>query len=411
MEEAEEKVEPVEEEENNEENPTATTEINAEPEQPAVEPEGKDSNNENGNNLLSEEKKSDDIITEENKEEPPPQPVEETPVPEKPKEPEKPVKKDNEIAIIIRPICDGWQMGEDWPVFVSYLFTFLDIKALIETERGISRHRIQLRIRGKTIVPSREKWTLRRMGIFDGYVIQAEPTLSGSWWWNPRDYYVENVLSHVERLVDERNGGIFYSELVTLTAMPPPLQKTSLRVFLRSYPERVHIHCNTALGTYWISRAKGLIDLPTFSSMPHDLGKLSLPLIDQVPPFDWDNYKDIDDKYAVYEFEGVDSKGNPIMKKKSSQKEEDGDSSREGEGEGDNGDGEEGDAEAMKGEDEEGGEENGIVGENENKEGANSDQDEEGKHRNEDDDGEGGNTSGKEKEIKGIDGDSPSSDS
>jgi hypothetical protein len=149
--------------------------------------------------------------------------------------------------------------------------------------------------------------------------------------------------------------------------------------------------------------------------MPHDLGKLPLPLIDQVPPFNWDNYKDIDDKYTEYEFEGVDSKGNPIMKKKSNQKEEvDGESPGEGEIErgGDDRDGEEGDAEEIKGEGEEDVGE-AVVGENESNEGENPDREEEGKVRNEYHDGEEGNSSGKEngKEMKGADDGSPSPDS
>lgn len=204
-----------------------------------------------------------------------------------------PAKGKDEITLVIRPVCDDWRMGEDWEVNFPFLKTFVDLKAFIEDNRGISQHRIQIRLKGKLLTPGREKWTLRRMGIYDGYVIQIEPTLAESWWWNPYEYYVENYLRAVEEAIESADGGIFLTTLETKIEKPKPI-KSSLKVFLRTYPDRIHIHCNTVLGTYWITKVDRELKMPTFTSLPHDLGRFRY---DKIPDFDWDSYKDIDDKY------------------------------------------------------------------------------------------------------------------
>eukprot|EP01034_Spumella_vulgaris_P033370 gene33370-41181_t len=40
-------------------------------------------------------------------------------------------------------------MGEDWEVIVSYFMTLNDLKVYVEEHRGISRHRMQFRLKGK----------------------------------------------------------------------------------------------------------------------------------------------------------------------------------------------------------------------------------------------------------------------
>jgi hypothetical protein len=205
-----------------------------------------------------------------------------------------PSKKD-EINVIIRPVCEEWQMGEDWNVSFPFLKTFVDLKLYIEEKRGISAHRMQLKLKGKLLTYTREKWTLRRMGVYDGYVIQVEPTLKGSWWWNSYDYYVSALLTQIKIAVDNAGGGISLSELEPLVTVPLPV-KVSLKVFVRSYPEHLHIHCNTALRTYRIEKSTKLCQIPTFTSVPYNLGGLQY---ESFGPFDWDSYKDIDDKYKI----------------------------------------------------------------------------------------------------------------
>ena len=183
--------------------------------------------------------------------------------------------------------------------------TFLDIAQFVEDERGISRYRIQIRYKGKVVSDAKMKWTLRRTGISsDDVVLQIEPTLAGAWWWHTIPEYTEKLLTDIERVIDNSpNKGIFLHDLETLTPVPPPLESKSLRVFLRIYPERFHIYTYTCDNTHWVRRTHGLIDLPIFSNVPHDLGRIQ----HFVPkPFDWDAYADIDDKYVVEVFETVE---------------------------------------------------------------------------------------------------------
>ncbi|RYH13127.1 hypothetical protein EON65_36420 [archaeon] len=164
-----------------------------------------------------------------------------------------------------------WVMGDDWEVERSYNSTFLELKEFIEEERGINRHRIQVRLKGKVVVPNREKWQLRRLGITNGMMILIEPTMNGSWYWNPYSYYRDKLLLDVEAIIDQHDGRLLLTILNELITCPPPIT-TSLRVFLRTYPERIHIYTNIGDNTMYVSRAKGLLQPPTFTLLNPTLG-------------------------------------------------------------------------------------------------------------------------------------------
>ena len=63
-------------------------------------------------------------------------------------------------------------------------------------------------------------------------MIQVEPTLSGSWYWNDYDYYAEQVLTAVQEEIAIAGGRVILSSIEEKIFMPNPI-KTSLRVFLR----------------------------------------------------------------------------------------------------------------------------------------------------------------------------------
>ena len=63
-------------------------------------------------------------------------------------------------------------------------------------------------------------------------MIQVEPTLSGSWYWNDYDYYAEQVLTAVQQEIAIAGGRVLLSSIEEKIFMPNPI-KTSLRVFLR----------------------------------------------------------------------------------------------------------------------------------------------------------------------------------
>ena len=82
-------------------------------------------------------------------------------------------------------------MGDDWKVEVLLDSNIYDLKVYIEENRGISRHRIMVRDSkaNELISLKREKNTFRRLLIPENYVFIIEPTLIGSWLWNPYDWY------------------------------------------------------------------------------------------------------------------------------------------------------------------------------------------------------------------------------
>ncbi len=213
-------------------------------------------------------------------------------------------KEENLVALILRPQDKGWIMGEDWEVRVSYLLTLADLKSMIEEQKGISRHRIQLRLKGKVLVPNRENWTLRRTGIYDGYMVMVEPTLSGSWYWNPYEYYADKLLNTVQ--VEIANANNKRMNIVDLSAkvVCPPIVKTSLRVFLRKYPEHIHIHVDTTNNLMWVSRPQYAGQLPSFDSNPVELGSIEYF---EPEPFDWEAHADIDDMYKLEAFEALNA--------------------------------------------------------------------------------------------------------
>ena len=207
------------------------------------------------------------------------------------------------VELIIRPVDGEWSMGDDWVVSYPYSKTLNDIKAYIEEEKGISQHRIQLRLKGKIIPSNRENWTVRRYGIYDGYIVQVEPTLTGSWLWHDLDYYAEKLLSEViEEIRKTECGSIQLSELDGLVKVPPCFP-ISLRVFLRRYPERIFIHTDTSEDIMWVQEPARPLQLPTFSNINIQIGRFKHY---QPPKFNWSNYKDVDDMYQVDDFAALE---------------------------------------------------------------------------------------------------------
>ena len=204
------------------------------------------------------------------------------------------------MTIILRPQEKEWIMGEDIEMKISPQTSFTELKAKIEEMKGISRYRIQIRLKGKLIVPNRENWTLRRTGIYDGYVICIEPTISGAWYWNSYDYYVDKLIAQVyEVIMNSPNHRILLKDLEPKIFMPP-IFKTSLRVLLRQYPERIFIYVDTTNNNVWIQKSTKHLQLPVFDPNPIELGHI---VYYQPKPFDWEAYADIDDMLKLEEFD------------------------------------------------------------------------------------------------------------
>lgn len=204
-----------------------------------------------------------------------------------------------QVTLILKPMNEGWSMGEDWEIARPLSSTMYDLRVLIEETRGINRHRIMLRVKGKIFPPARDKWTFRRLGLYDGFVIQVEPTMSGTWWWHPKQHYIDKFIKELEDFLDQQpEKGIFLTEMIPQISIPPPI-KQSLRIFLRMYPDHFNIYYDVRKNTMWIRRTQSVLQLPIFERFPHYLGNIKQF---ELPDFNWEDYKDIDDKYATEEF-------------------------------------------------------------------------------------------------------------
>mmetsp|Transcript_28247 Transcript_28247/g.40223 ORF Transcript_28247/g.40223 Transcript_28247/m.40223 type:complete len:312 (+) Transcript_28247:24-959(+) len=243
-----------------------------------------------------------------------------------------------EITINIRPVDPNnnpalpnsfnlppWVMGSDLEIQVNPMVSVLDLHGIIEqskedleasdsTSRNkfISRHRLQLRVNGKAVVPSKENWTLRRLGIYNNMIIQVEPTVSGDWYWHSKDYYEEQFMTKVLEVLRSRTTtpkAIALSELSILVGFIPPPIQSNLKAFLRRYPEKVHIYCDFSgfESVYWVQETAHPYMGPTFGEFPIHIGTIQRF---EPPDFDWEAYRDVDDMYRVESLEaGQEAEG------------------------------------------------------------------------------------------------------
>lgn len=199
------------------------------------------------------------------------------------------------VSLILRPVDKEWEMGEDWITEISALKTIMELKEHVERHKGISPFRMQLRIKGKVIVPARDNWSLRRIGIADNTIVNVEPTLSGSWYWNDRQYYEEKLLGEVVDCIEKEGGTITYTKLCQTVKCPPPI-KSSLRVFLKTYPERIHVTTDISMGCIYLQQTKHAYQLPVYDTIPIEIGHMT-----HYKPkyFDWQGHEDVDDMYNI----------------------------------------------------------------------------------------------------------------
>lgn len=185
-----------------------------------------------------------------------------------------------------------WAMSDPWPVWIPTSYNQFDIALLIERLRGIPAHRQAFRFKdGETLPVKQEKWTMKRLGIRDDYVLKVEPTLPDSWLWYQKEYYVKKFVENLKVIIRENNGFVKLADAIIKVPLPP-IFHTSARVVLRQYPELLHVHVDTTYNEAWIMEKKFDRQIPSFSSMPVSLGYT--PRI-QLPDFSWSDYKDIDD--------------------------------------------------------------------------------------------------------------------
>lgn len=165
----------------------------------------------------------------------------------------------------------GWRMGADVELGTSDAATFGDLgRAVARLRPHISPLRVRFVLAGQKLVdPSRADWSLRRHGVHDGYVLCVQPTISDGWYWNDREYYVQQSLSAVAEGVAGAGGRVDLAELVARVALPP-LLKGSLRTLLRQYPERFLLEVNVTDGSVVCAVAQDS-ELPTWRASALEL--------------------------------------------------------------------------------------------------------------------------------------------
>jgi hypothetical protein len=93
--------------------------------------------------------------------------------------------------------------------------------------------------------------------------------LIGVWSWNPIKYYIEKLLNQITLAIRDNNGCITIEEISAKVSCPPILKSSSLRIFIKKYPDRIQMHTDTTTNIIWIQekkKSKGIISggLPSF---------------------------------------------------------------------------------------------------------------------------------------------------
>jgi hypothetical protein len=167
---------------------------------------------------------------------------------------------------------------------------------MIEEERGISIHRQQIVIqdlKDLIYVPKGKlKWNLRRFALEDDQYIYCCPIFPGVWTWESKEWYEDKCIKDcIKAIRATGKGRIKYEDLLPVVPLPPGVKCSSLRVFLRKFPERIHVYTDIGIDEMWILECNKERQMPTFTTQNVTIGHVSLyePL-----EFDWDEYADVD---------------------------------------------------------------------------------------------------------------------
>jgi hypothetical protein len=82
-------------------------------------------------------------------------------------------------------------------------------------------------------------------------------------------YYIDKLLNQITLAIRDNNGCITIEEISAKVPCPPILKSSSLRIFVKKYPDRIQMHTDTTTNIIWIQekkKSKGIISggLPSF---------------------------------------------------------------------------------------------------------------------------------------------------
>jgi hypothetical protein len=169
------------------------------------------------------------------------------------------------LTVKLRAVDGSWSMGEDWEIQVDGTATLEYLRRFVFYNRGIPSNRQNYALTSgidyNPIPPSKDKWTLKRIGVCNGDVLRVSPTPSGSWTWHAKEHYVRQLIDAILAFVDACGGRALLSEvekhLKKVPALPEPIM-----VLARLHPESITVCADTAMQEIVFTRAK-VGSLPT----------------------------------------------------------------------------------------------------------------------------------------------------
>ena len=156
--------------------------------------------------------------------------------------------------------------------------------------------RVNLYTNDKLIQESKYKWTLKRLGLKRDSIIIVNPTSYNGWYWNTVEWYRDNLLKNIALEILKQPGAIISLEqIIQIFGETPKPIKVSMKVLLKSYPERFYTRTDITTGSLWVAISNGW-QLPSYETAPINMG-----VIEQYNPrrFDWEEYASIDSMARV----------------------------------------------------------------------------------------------------------------
>ncbi|CAM9874923.1 unnamed protein product [Ascophyllum nodosum] len=139
-------------------------------------------------------------------------------------------------------------MGEDLVLPVSGKETVVEIEEVIKAIKGVPVTRM-VAFKGEDdfrISDEQMTRSLIQNRLFSGNILLIRPTRPNQWRWHPLEWYEERLLQTVESVVRSNirtslARGCPLSLLQEKIAVPPPLQRDSLRAIIRRFPDRLRL--------------------------------------------------------------------------------------------------------------------------------------------------------------------------
>lgn len=170
------------------------------------------------------------------------------------------------INVKIRPKDREWIMGDDLVLEVNAKeMTLVEFFYLISETKKIPKSRFRLVVssirsfefrRGVVYDNSnndRGDWTVKRAGIHSKLILIVQPIFPLAWLWHDIEWYEDNYIDYIrEAIISSSNQKLTLQQIAKTTKKPPPIF-SSLRCFLRRFPDIFYMEVNQNNGFITVS--------------------------------------------------------------------------------------------------------------------------------------------------------------